>query len=427
MWGEAFVSLLESVFWVYFQTKYHGKRIKGLAGKAGAACALLLLALNIWIADYYTKYSSYTFLVDLFTLFWYSEWFLAGKRSRKVFSIFIFYIGLFSCNFICMAVFAVVFSVPVKALVAPGSLWRAAYVVTTKVLLFAAGILFLRKQKGIVDESGNSVLFLLIPGLTIGIASMVMNLFARHYDSGGGIGTMVALLLLAVGLMLVSLYLLRRMYLEKARALENRMLRRQMELQKKTYDQMQSYLMKSRKLHHDMKHKLVVAEQLLCQGHADEGEKYLRKYLEELEGISAIRVGDHAWETMVLMKKEAAKAKEIAFYGDIESGGWERVDEMDLCVLLGNLLDNALEAEECLEGHREVRMTMRREDGRLLIKAENYIAKSVLKENRELRTTKPDDQLHGLGIRCIREIVKKYDGKLRFYECGSWFAAEIKL
>lgn len=101
------------LFGICFQTEYHGKRRKGAAGKAGEICVILLLMLNIWMADWYTRYSSYTFLIDLLGLFLYSEWFLEGTWIGKLFSIFLFYVGLFSCNFICMAAFRVLFSVPV--------------------------------------------------------------------------------------------------------------------------------------------------------------------------------------------------------------------------------------------------------------------------------------------------------------------------
>ena len=423
MW-EYVISFLESVFWICFQTEYHGKRGKGAAGKAGGICVILLLKLNIWIADRYARYSSYTFLIDLLGLFQYSEWFLEGTWTGKLFSILLFYVGLFSCNFICMAAFRVLFSVPVGVLVTPGSPWRVSFLVTTKVLLFLSGILVLRKRKGMADENRDSVLLLLIPGLTVGIACMLMELFVQYYNSGGRIETIVILLLLIVGLMVVCFYLLRHMFLEKERMLENEMLRRQMELQEKSYGQMQSYLTKSRKLHHDMKHKLVVAEQLLRQGQTGEGERYLRHYLEDLEGIGSIRVGDHPRQTVILMKKELAKERGIVFHEDIQCSEVGRMEEMDLCVLLGNLLDNALEAEEAVTDQREVRLVVREEEGRLWIRAENYISKSVLRENRELRTTKPEGQLHGLGIRCMRKIVKRYGGRLEFRERGSWFIVE---
>lgn len=112
------------------------------------------------------------------------------------------------------------------------------------------------------------------------------------------------------------------------------------------------------------------------------------------------------------------------FHEDIQCSEVGRMEEMDLCVLLGNLLDNALEAEEAVTDQREVRLVVREEEGRLWIRAENYISKSVLRENRELRTTKPEGQLHGLDIRCMREIVKRYGGRLEFRERSSWFIVE---
>lgn len=427
MWEEYIISFLESIFWIFFEIRYHGEKRVGLSRQAGRICVVSCLTLNIWFADYYTLYSSYTFLIDLLVLILYSNWFLEGKWRDKIFSIFLFYIGIFSCNFICMALFRVIFSVPVELLVTHYTMWRISYLLSTKVLLFSFGILLLRGRKQTIDEKRNNILLLIISGLTISIACVLMELFVQYYNYGGKVEIIVILLLLIVSLMVICFCLFRHLIMAKERMLENYILYQQIKQQEKTYNQMQSYMVKSRRLQHDIKHKLVVAEQLLCQGYISEGEKYLRNYLEELEGVSRIRVGENAWQTMILMKKEAAEAKGILFYTDIQSQRLEKIEELDLCVLLGNILDNALEAEEKLSGYKEVRITIREEQRNIIIKIENYIIKSVLKENGELKTTKSDSYLHGLGIGCMKEVVKRYNGRLKLREYDNRFIVEVIL
>ncbi len=57
----------------------------------------------------------------------------------------------------------------------------------------------------------------------------------------------------------------------------------------------------------------------------------------------------------------------------------------------------------------------------------NSIETSVLTDNENLETSKKDKELHGIGIKTIKEIVKKYDGMIQFYEEEKEFCCHILL
>lgn len=84
--------------------------------------------------------------------------------------------------------------------------------------------------------------------------------------------------------------------------------------------------------------------------------------------------------------------------------------EFDLNILLGNLLDNALEALERTED-RYLSIEMRYDRGIFTIVLENSFDGNVKKKGEEFLTRKEEEGIHGIGMKNMNEIVEKYGGK----------------
>ena len=99
-------------------------------------------------------------------------------------------------------------------------------------------------------------------------------------------------------------------------------------------------------------------------------------------------------------------------------------NEVDLCVILSNLLDNAIEAEK-KEQKKEIRLSISTVGNYLHITIQNSISESVLQKNKSLKTSKANAKLHGFGIQSVTETVQKHDGMMDFYEENYWFVADV--
>lgn len=83
------------------------------------------------------------------------------------------------------------------------------------------------------------------------------------------------------------------------------------------------------------------------------------------------------------------------------------MDSIEYGVVLSNLLDNAIEAEEQeKEENRYICLNMGVEQNMIHLVVSNYIAESVLQNNTLLETSKKNKQLHGIGLRGVKEFVK---------------------
>lgn len=83
----------------------------------------------------------------------------------------------------------------------------------------------------------------------------------------------------------------------------------------------------------------------------------------------------------------------------------------DISLILGNLLENAVEAAEKAEGERYIRFKIKYDKRNLLVAVENsYKGELVRGKGEELRTTKADAVNHGIGIPSVRRTAEKYQG-----------------
>lgn len=100
--------------------------------------------------------------------------------------------------------------------------------------------------------------------------------------------------------------------------------------------------------------------------------------------------------------------------------------EHNLISLMGNLLDNAIEAAEQCE-QRWIKMESKYTEGywNLLLKNSKRIESSPLENN--MATTKTDTENHGIGMKLINKIVKKNGGHIEMKDCGDFFETYVTL
>ena len=110
----------------------------------------------------------------------------------------------------------------------------------------------------------------------------------------------------------------------------------------------------------------------------------------------------------------------ITFLYDIAPHG-VNIAETDICILLGNILDNAIEACEQLSAKKTIELKIRCINGMLYIGCKNPTKQSDV----SLITTKPDKSQHGFGTVTIKKIANKYGGHANYKIDESLFVCEI--
>ena len=184
----------------------------------------------------------------------------------------------------------------------------------------------------------------------------------------------------------------------------------------------------TRRLRHDMKQYVASLSTLIKEEKYSAALELIEKQGDDLAKVETIiDVGNDLVNAILNTKLTLAKSKSIDVICSIEKN-ISGVDDMDLCNLLGNTLDNAIAAAElCDTEARSVEVKISSEGSRLVILVKNSIPRSVLGHNPHLRSTKPDPQEHGFGVKTIKAIAEKYSGKTDYYEEGLTFICRSEL
>ena len=184
-------------------------------------------------------------------------------------------------------------------------------------------------------------------------------------------------------------------------------------------------------IRHDMKHAYSVINTLLLEGKYDEAIKYVRGSSERIASTELIIDVENDFVNAILNSKlSLAKTKGI----EVLCGAAKNLDgveDEDLCTLLGNMLDNAIEAcalcELCESEKRLIEINIASYSKQIVITVSNTAEEEVLKNNPDLATTKKQAGNHGFGVESIRQIAKKYGGYVRFYQENSLFTCKVLL
>lgn len=180
------------------------------------------------------------------------------------------------------------------------------------------------------------------------------------------------------------------------------------------------------KLRHDLKNHLTIIEGLCAQGQYEE----VLSYSNQLNGMysqsSLALSGNKIADIIIHTKMTTAQQTGIDFCFEGTLIGLNTLAEPDICGLLANAYDNAIEACQTQENayiHTKANTTK----NHTYIEIRNSIPEKKQIHNNQLKTTKEDKRNHGYGIEIIKQIAHKYHGSCEISSTNTEFIVEIML
>lgn len=186
---------------------------------------------------------------------------------------------------------------------------------------------------------------------------------------------------------------------------------------------------KMRGWRHDYHNHIQVMKAYLELSKLDEMKKYLDDLSDDLEKIDrVIKTGNLMIDAILNSKIAIANTKGINVNAKAAVSQTMKIPDLDLCVIIGNLLDNAIEGCKNLENpiDRFIRIYIREMKGQLYIYVSNSFGGVIKKRDNKYYTTK-DGQDHGFGLRRIDSIVEKNNGYINRQNEEGVFATEIMM
>lgn len=184
---------------------------------------------------------------------------------------------------------------------------------------------------------------------------------------------------------------------------------------------------------HDLNNYLSTLYGLIYLGRFEDAEKYITEINDRISNMNNIIETSHPVITaLVSMKKNKAFEDNIDMILDIDLPEDLPLDFVDLSIIIGNLLDNAIEACQLIkeEMERKIELTIYVKKDYLIIQINNTKASSIKVETENIIgrfTTKSEQVNHGFGLGNIEYVVKQYNGIMNIEDLGNEFRVNIAL
>lgn len=420
---ELCTSLFDSVLYIYFILRYNGVSFR--ASKLTVPAILLLFGVTV-LGDHLLPGFSTLISITLFLIATsFSLWISKKNKLRAIIASCIYeisFILLSSLLYMGMSMFLNDFD---QLMQGSSGLGRYIYVLLHKIALFTTLHLVLRIFRAEdLKNIWNGVLAFVFSLTTM------FGLWATMYmvatPDGDVFKTQILIIVLSFILVNVLLYILLHQIqrLEKAKY-ELKLLEEKMLFEETRYNDASAIWDNVRKVQHDMKQHLVVMAGFLEEEEPKKCQEYIDSLLPEVDQIGKlVRSNNAVLDYLINSKLCALKDTHIVISGSI--GDLSDIRDVDLACLIGNILDNAIEALSDVSEKRIELLFSVQNDNRVII-CKNTIKESVLKNNKELKSTKISGDSHGWGHQIVAKIVADYHGMVDYFEEFGMFGVQIIL
>lgn len=211
-----------------------------------------------------------------------------------------------------------------------------------------------------------------------------------------------------------------------SRRIDQQLAAYQRELIDTHYREVENMYRQIRGWRHDYRNHIQVMKALAANGDLDGLKAYLDELDTDLNTVdTVIKTGNAMADAILNSKISLARSRNIPVQADAHIPVQLRMSELDLCVILGNLFDNAIEASLALpEGQRMIRVYMDMKGTQLYISFTNFTAsRKQARVGRLFPTTKGEG--HGFGLVRIDQIIDRLDGYLSRNSEDGAFTTEI--
>lgn len=164
-------------------------------------------------------------------------------------------------------------------------------------------------------------------------------------------------------------------------------------------------------LRHELKNHIFYMQTLIEQDRIPELEEYFRKLYHEEYDVELSASGNNSIDALFNQKRTYAQAKNIPLILHVKLPEELLIETSDLCTVLSNLLDNAIEACATVK-EPSVQLSVQSASKYIHILCRNSVVPDLLEKNPDLVTAKAGN--HGLGLQIVRSIVEKYDGMFSY-------------
>ena len=426
---ELAINIFESCLLIEFITKFNGCKYEGIKQRIMFLTTVVLLFADVSMSNYVDVPIEIPSYIAIAIMIIYSMTALKGHPLIKIYSCILINVILILTNGCYIFIFGIIFNVSVDSMMVTSEAHRFVLFLSSKITLFYISRIILKFRSGNYKKVPDSswILITVIPMLTIFIMVTITESAVYNNDK-----RRTFYLLLSIFGLIAANVIFYRIFMKSVKdyeiSTENRLLKQNIKLQEKHSVELKNLYTEIQTIRHNMKNQLLGIRTFIEDKNNDRALNYINSLIENIELTKKfVFTKNDMFNAIINNKFSEANYKGIKTGYNISYEVVDLIEDADINILFGNLLDNAIEACEKLTDNKQIHLSIMKKRGYISIQVKNTIANSVLQDNPELLTDKPDKLNHGMGIRSIRKTVEKYDGIIDFTENGNTFICDILL
>lgn len=402
---ELLAPFVEIYLGIWFNTEILGngakkRKIAALAWMGAALC---------WIMNQYKLFSIATTIVGVVFIMLASYWICKCRLMDSLVLNVCYMVVLYVVDFLVISTFGLVWSEEKLAqfVISEISIYRICLLFLSKVLL--ALVLYLVWKKWLRKIE------LPIRKLWISVVLGILLVFYLGKSTFREIDIDIVLAwVFLLGIIVIAIYAaIQYLRYEREKSQLDFALERN-HMQLSVYNQLIKDYQDKQIFYHDLKNQYLVIKNLIQNKEYEHAEQYL----EALETANTIhtyekRTGIPAVDILIACKIKEAETYQV--HVDVVAELLKTtVPEQELIAILGNALDNAIEAcKKMKHNPKLIRLYVRSIQEMTMIKMENAYEQQPIRKTGHFVSSKEDYQFHGLGVKSMKAIVEKYDGKMK--------------
>lgn len=159
-----------------------------------------------------------------------------------------------------------------------------------------------------------------------------------------------------------------------------------------------------------------ILHQYLMNNDSSQALAYIESIVEPIRLLdNTVNTENQILDIILNYKLTEATKYDIQVETDIEKIGNVQIRDDDLCSIVSNIFDNAIEACYLVKKSQKwINVVMKKKNNMLIVKVSNSLARKPKVLNDLIVTSKEDKNLHGLGLWSIKTIVNQYEGLLDY-------------
>lgn len=201
-------------------------------------------------------------------------------------------------------------------------------------------------------------------------------------------------------------------------------------IQGEQYAALHRNIEETRAARHDLRHQLAVISAMVTYKEYDKLALFVEQYRKSVPTDKDMMLCENYTANIIICHYISLARSEDIPHIDVQCvlDNNNGIDDTDLCVLLGNLLENAIEGCRTLsEEKRKLKLRISSNAGNLMLTIDNTFDGKLHLNNGEILSRKRGNEKKGIGLSSVMVVAEKYDGFLRWDVKDGWFLVSVQM